>query len=279
MLSYTVTAVEDFPIVKPGDDLGTLIVQSLDRVGYTLKDRDVVVVASKVVSKAEGALVHLSEVKPSWQANAIASASGRDPRLCQVIFEQSQEVLKVVGRVIVVYDRLGMCSTSAGVDRSNVSDDQEQIALMPDDPDESAARIRATVRQCTGKDVAVIVNDTFGRKERLGAMGWAVGIAGIASMEVRQQQDLYGNPARSATALVDELAAAASVLMGQADEKVPVVIVSGAPYTRAEDARLTEMLAPLTQLKDPYDWRFIPPLPAEEAVEEGTANERPHGRG
>lgn len=201
------------------------------------------VVAHKIVSKAEGAVVRLADVEASPRAQELAQKTGRDPRVCEVYLRESSQVLETRGRMVVVRHRLGYVHTCAGVDGSNVAPRADgMVVVLPRDPDASARRIRETIRKLTDADVAVIISDSGGRPDRGGSIGESIGLAGIRHMEQRDQRDLYGNPARPDIALVDELAAAASTIMGQADERRPAVVIRGVPYTRDEAASISRLL-------------------------------------
>lgn len=243
MKSITLTPVVGIPLVQVGDDLSQMIQGALAPHSYGLEDGDVLVVAQKLVSKVEGKVVTLSSITPSEEANRLAEQTGRDPRICQVFINESSAIIRVKGRVVVTKHRLGFECSSAGVDRSNVAPHSDGVVtLLPEDPDKSAETIRAGLKKITGKNVAVIVSDSFGRHDRDGAVGIAIGIAGISHLEIRKQQDLYGNEMTARIALVDELASAASVLMGQGDESIPVVVVRGVQFTTDEHASLLKIL-------------------------------------
>ena len=236
-------AVPNLPLIAEGSDLGELIVDSVLKDGFSVADRDVIIVAQKVVSKAEGAIVRLADVEPSPRAIELSESTGRDPRLCEIYLRESTEILGTKGRMVITRHRLGFICTGAGVDRSNVAPhDEGVVVLLPRDPDHSASQIRRKIRERTKADVGVIISDSFGKPDREGSIGIAIGIAGIRHLEVRQQKDLFENPAKSSIALVDELAAAASLIMGQADEGRPVVIVRGANYTPDEEASIKRLL-------------------------------------
>jgi coenzyme F420-0:L-glutamate ligase/coenzyme F420-1:gamma-L-glutamate ligase len=207
----------------------------------------VLVVASKVVSKAEGRSVRLADVTPSTRARQLADRTGRDARLCQLYLDESVAILEIKGRHVVTVDRRGLQGTGAGVDMSNVGPRADACAiLLPTDPDASARRIRVGIGERTGKTVAVIVSDSFGGPLRDGAFGAAIGIAGIRHLEEPDgERDLYGNPNRPVMNRVDEVASAASILMGQTNAGRPVVIGRGAAFTVDEDARLSRLLIPV----------------------------------
>jgi len=235
--------VPNFPLVNVGDDIAQLIYRCAMNDNFTFEDCDIIVVAQKIVSKAENALVRLSEIVPSEYARELAKKTGRDPRLCQVYLNESKEILETVGRHIITRHRLGFVGTEANVDRSNVALlKEETVSLLPKDPDASARRIRSRMKELSQKEVAVIICDTFGNAYRQGGIGTAIGIAGIRPLEVMDGVDLFGNHKQSATASVDEIAAAASMLMGQANEGTPVVVVRGVKYSVSENASIREIL-------------------------------------
>jgi coenzyme F420-0:L-glutamate ligase / coenzyme F420-1:gamma-L-glutamate ligase len=230
-------ALPGIPLVRPGDDLAALILEALDACGENLRDGDVLVVAQKIVSKAEGRIVDLGTVQPSARALALATETGKDPRLVELILAESEEVVRHGRGVIVVAHRLGFVMANAGIDQSNVRlDDGDAALLLPRDPDASCASLRARFRARTGADVGVVINDSHGRAWRNGTVGVALGVAGLpAVVDLRGRPDLYERTLRSTeVGLADELASAGSLLMGQGDEGRPVVLARGAPYSRRE---------------------------------------------
>lgn len=231
-------------LINPGDDLAAIIVKAAEADGFAFANRDVVVVAQKIVSKAEGRIVELASVTPSPRALRLAERTGRDPRLCQLYLDESKAILNVKGRHVVTVDNRGFQGTGAGVDMSNVGPRSEgRAVLLPVDPDASARRIRDGIRQQTGITVAVIVSDSFGSDNRDGAFGAAIGIAGIRHMEEPDgEHDLYGNPSRPIMNRVDEISSAASILMGQTDAALPVIVGRGIAFTIDEDASLAGLL-------------------------------------
>ena len=239
-------ALPGIPLIQPGDDLPALIAKAAEADGLTLADGDVVVVAQKVVSKAEGRIVRLADVTPTPEAVELAGRTGRDARLCQLYLDESAAVTEVRGRHVVTVHRLGFTGTGAGVDMSNVADRAEGYAvLLPADPDASARAIRAGLRELAGATVAVIVSDSFGSPVREGAIGAAIGIAGIRHAEQPEgDADLFGNPSTPMMNRVDEIAGAASILMGQTAAARPVIVARGVPYTADEDASITRLLTP-----------------------------------
>ena len=226
-------ALPGLPMIRPGDDLPGLIVDSLQRSGHMLQDRDVVVIAQKVVSKAEGRIVALDDVVPSAQAIALAKEVGKDPRIVEVVLSDSTKVVRSRPNLMIMQHRLGFVMANAGVDQSNVAeaDGRQHALLLPLDPDGSAEAIRLALRRHTdvGADVAVIISDSFGRPWRRGTTGVAIGSAGIpAVIDLRGHPDLFGRTLEvSIIGFADEVAAAASLLQGQAAEAQPVVVVRG----------------------------------------------------
>lgn len=203
-------------------------------------------VAQKAVSKAESRAVALAGVSPGPEAGDLARRTGRDARLCQLYLDESAAVLDVRGRHVATVHRLGFTCTVAGVDMSNAAPAAEGIAvLLPADPDDSARRIRAGLRELTGASVAVIVSDSFGSPDRVGAIGAAIGIAGIRhAEEPAGEHDLFGNRSAPVMNRVDEIAAAASILMGQTAAARPVITGRGIQYTDDEDAAISRLLTP-----------------------------------
>lgn len=232
------------PPVVAGDDLADIALAGLDRSDDRLCEGDVLVFAQKIVSKAEGRTADLATVVPSARAIDLAEKTLKDPRLVELILSESSEVLRHRPGVLIVLHRLGLILANAGIDRSNVAG-AERALLLPVDPDASAARIRADLRTKTGVDVPVLIIDSIGRAWRLGTVGTAIGVSGMAALlDLRGQLDLHGRPLETTEiGLADELAAAASLIMGQAAEGTPIVLARGVPYFR-RDGRATELLRP-----------------------------------
>jgi coenzyme F420-0:L-glutamate ligase/coenzyme F420-1:gamma-L-glutamate ligase len=228
-------ALEGVPLVCPGDDLARLILAALEASGLALAPGDVLVLAQKIVSKSQNRSVELATVQPSASAIELARQTDKDPRLVEVILGESRGVVRWKKDVLVVEHRLGWVLANAGVDASNVGDDG-RVLLLPENPDASCDAIRAALARACGCDVAVVINDSWGRAWRLGTVGAALGVSGIpALLDLRGVPDLFGRRLRSTdVAVADELAAAASLLMGQAGEGHPVVLARGFPYAAAE---------------------------------------------
>ncbi len=226
-------ALPGIPLVEPGDDLAGLVVSALERAALALQAGDVLVVAQKIISKAEGRYAHLNQVQPSAEAVELAAVADKDPRIVELMLRESRSVLRHRPGAIIVEHRLGYVHANAGIDRSNISSDDDadpRVLLLPEDPDASAAALAAALGERIGIAPMVIINDSAGRAWRNGTCGFALGTAGFIPLEDRVgQRDLFGRPLEiTQVGVADELAAAASLLMGQADESAPVVLVRGA---------------------------------------------------
>jgi coenzyme F420-0:L-glutamate ligase/coenzyme F420-1:gamma-L-glutamate ligase len=236
--SLVLTAFDDLPEIGLGVDLAAMIGAAAKRAGIAWLEGDVVVIAQKIISKTEGRKVRLADVRPSVRAHELAKESDKDPRVVELILQESTEVLRCRPGAIIVVHRLGFVLANAGIDASNLktSEGEESVLLLPVDPDASAASIRAGIRRATQADIGVIVNDSFGRAWRLGTVGTAIGIAGLPGLlDLRGTLDRAGRALRvTELGLADEAAAAASLLMGQAAEGRPVVHIRGFPYGRRE---------------------------------------------
>ncbi|MEI8299588.1 MAG: coenzyme F420-0:L-glutamate ligase [Pseudomonadota bacterium] len=228
-------AVPGLPMVQVGDDLAVMVSGALAAAGVELRDRDVVVFAQKVVSKSEGRSIDLATVVPSARALEVAAEVRKDPRLVELVLRESKRIVRKIPDVLIVEHHLGLIMANAGIDQSNVADPSagERALLLPVDPDASAERLRGDLKARTGREVAVVINDSFGRPWRQGTVGVALGCAGLpALLDLRGTPDLFGRTLKvTVIAYADEIAAAASLLMGQATEGRPVVIVRGLEAT------------------------------------------------
>lgn len=235
--ALALTALPGLPLVRPGDDLAELLIAALRRAGIAPASQDIVVVAQKIVSKAEGRLVRLSEVRPSLRAAALAVDTGKDPRMVELILSESREVVRHAPGLLVTEHRLGFVMANAGIDQSNVEHPggEEFALLLPLDPDASCARLKQRLDAAFGTDIAVLVNDSFGRPWRQGVTGVALGAAGLpALLDMVGQADLFGRAMRiTEIAAADEIAAAASLLMGQTDAGQPAVHLRGLRWDAA----------------------------------------------
>ena len=251
-MSLTLTPLPGLPLISPGDDLASLIIHALDRANLVLLDGDILVLAQKIVSKAEGRLVDLSLVTPSPQALELAECTAKDPRLVEVILRESRQVLRTRPGVIIVEHRLGFVCASAGVDHSNVHGasgrPEDWVLMLPEDPDASASALRQRLQAASGAHLGVLIIDSHGRAWRMGTVGVAIGVSGLPGLvDLRGWADLFGFRLQiTQVGIADELAAAASLVMGQAAEGTPVVHVRGFPYSLRE-ASLGELLRPRDQ--------------------------------
>lgn len=220
--------------VRPGDDLGELLVVAAQAQGTPIQTGDALVVAQKVVSKAEGRLVRLSDVVPSPFAIEVADLDNRDPRHVEVILRESRRIIRMDHGVIITETHHGFRCANSGVDASNVQDDGE-VALLPEDPDASARALRSDILKRTGCDVAVIVSDTFGRPWREGAVNVAIGVAGLVPiLDYRGQEDDYGHVLKTTTvAVADELASAGELVTNKST-RMPAAIIRGYPFRSAD---------------------------------------------
>lgn len=228
--SITYTALPDIPMVEPGDDLVEIIADSVMRAGVDVRTDDIFVIAQKIVSKAENRYVYLDDVMPSPRALELAAIVGKDPRHIEVVLSESREVVRTRQNVMIVAHRLGFVMANAGIDESNIAQDRgHRVLLLPENPQASCERLKAGLDRRFSVDIGVIMNDSFGRPWRNGVVGVALGSAGIPALENKiGDPDLFGRPMQvTEVAVADELAAAASLVMGQAAEGQPVVHVRG----------------------------------------------------
>lgn len=251
-MPLTLTPLPGIPLVHPGDDLVRMIEAALGRAGISLQDGDILALASKIVSKAEGRLVNLVQVTPSSRALELAAQIEKDPRLVELILQESRAVLRTRPGTIIVEHRLGFVCANAGIDHSNVAgqgdERAEWVLLLPANPDESASRIRAGLEGWSGARLGVLIIDSHGRAWRQGTVGAAIGLSGMPGLvDLRGYPDLFDYTLRiTQLGAADELAAAASLVMGQAAEGTPAVHVRGFPYPLREGS-FDELLRPREQ--------------------------------
>lgn len=249
MPALTLTPLLGLPLIKPGDDLAGIISANLSEAEIQLKDGDIIVIAQKIVSKSENRLVNLNDLQPSERAIQIARLTAKDPRFVELVLRESSEVMRVREGTLIVTHRLGFVCANAGIDHSNVSgpygEPMDWVLLLPENPDQSADQIRNKLEQLSGIKIGVMIIDSHGRAWRLGTVGVAIGISGLPGLvDLRGKPDLFGYRLRvTQVAAADELAAGASLVMGQADEKTPVVHVRGFPF-ELRDGRLNELIRP-----------------------------------
>jgi coenzyme F420-0:L-glutamate ligase/coenzyme F420-1:gamma-L-glutamate ligase len=251
-MALALTALPGMPLIAAGDDLAALILSALSRQSIELESGDIIAVCQKVVSKAEGRTADLAGIKPGARARKIARETGKDARLVELILTESKRVLRTRPGTMIVEHKLGFVCANAGIDHSNVAEPtsslEGHVLLLPADPDRSAARLRAQLESHSGKHLGILINDSHGRAWRLGTVGTCIGLSGVTPLvDERGWSDLFGYRLQATiVAVADELAAAASLVMGQAAEGTPVVHIRGFPYPLGEGS-LTEMLRPAEQ--------------------------------
>lgn len=230
--------------IRPGDNLAQAILAALTAAGISLTPDDIIIVAQKVVSKAEGRLVDLATITPSEQAIRIAQLQGRDPRLVEAILSESSTLLRIDPHVLITETHHGFICANAGVDRSNVVGD-DMISLLPVDPDQSARQLQRELEAATGGALAVIITDTFGRAWREGLTNVAIGVSGMRPLtDLRGQKDDHGKDlSATVLAVADEIAAASGLLMKKTS-RIPVVILRGLRVEQTTSSRATELIRP-----------------------------------
>ena len=241
--------LEGIPLVKSGDDISKIIKEAILNSDYDLCDGDIILIAETLISKAEGNIIKLDDIVPSDKAVEVAEICNKDPKLVEVILQNSTEIVEVGPNFIVTETKQGFVCANAAIDESNVEDGL--ATPVPENPDKSASEIREFLESEFEKDLAVIITDTQGRAFRVGAIGTAIGCSGINPLWVRVgEKDLYGRRLETTEiATADELASAASLIMGQADEGLPVVIISG--FTAFNHLRKTDSdIMPLIRPKE-----------------------------
>jgi len=236
MRPIKVIAVESLPLIKKGDDLAKLIFEAARKQKTLIREKDVIVVTHVAVSKSEGNIVNLDEVTPSRRAEEIARQTGKDPALVEVILRETEDIVRLGNNSLITETKNGIVCANAGVDKSNIEGDRN-VVLLPKNPDASAQRIRREIGRLSGCDVAVIVSDTHGRPLRMGEINVAIGVAGLKPIRDRRgEKDLFGYVMKiKQTAVADELASAAELVIGQTNEGIPVAIIRGYDYLADEN--------------------------------------------
>jgi coenzyme F420-0:L-glutamate ligase/coenzyme F420-1:gamma-L-glutamate ligase len=237
--------IENLPLIAKGDRIAPLIVGAAERQETPIQDRDIIVITHKIVSKAEGNIVNLDEVSPSAQAEDIAKKTGKEPALVEVILRETKEIVRMRLNSLITETNTGLVCANAGTDKSNIEGDRN-IALLPRNPDASAQEIREEIKKLTNCEVAVIISDTHGRPLRLGEINVAIGVAGIKPTKDRRgEKDLFGYILRvKQTAVGDELASAAELVIGQANEGIPAAIIRGFDYESSENVSAKSLVRP-----------------------------------
>jgi coenzyme F420-0:L-glutamate ligase/coenzyme F420-1:gamma-L-glutamate ligase len=236
MKNVRVIAVENLPLIAKGDSIGKLIYFAAKKQKTPIQEKDVIVITHVAVSKAEGNIVNLDEISPSERAKDIAKQTGKEPALVEVILRETKEIVRLGNNSLITETKSGIICANAGVDKSNI-EGERNLALLPRDPDASAQRIRHEIRRLSGCDVAVIVSDTHGRPLRMGEINVAIGLAGMKPIRDRRgEKDLFGYVLRvKQTAVADELASAAELVIGQTNEGIPAAIIRGYDYVPEEN--------------------------------------------
>jgi coenzyme F420-0:L-glutamate ligase/coenzyme F420-1:gamma-L-glutamate ligase len=226
--TFTAIALEDFPLIRHGDDIAKIIVETVRKNGLKLEDGDVLAVAQKIFSKAEKRVIKLRDVVPSEKAKEIARITGKSPKFVELVLKETKKLVKASREVLLVEDNRGLVCINAGIDKSNVAG-EGNFALLPENPDESAEKCRMEIKKLTGKNVGVMICDTYSRPFRRGQVNFAIGVAGLKLFkDYRGKKDLFGYRLKvKNVAIQDEIAASAELLMGQAGEARPVVIFKG----------------------------------------------------
>jgi len=230
--------LESIPEVKEGDDVAKLIVEAARREGVDIHNGDIIVVTHKIISKALGLIVDLNTIKPSEKAVEIGIKTRKDPRFVELILREAKKILKIKPPYIITETPFGHICLNVGIDRSNVAGREDICALLPRDPDAEAAKIRRKIMELTGKNVAVIISDTYSRPHRYAQIDMAIGVAGMKPIkDYKRKYDTYGYRLKfKMQAVADELASAAELVIGQTTEKIPVAIIRGYEYEEDENA-------------------------------------------
>lgn len=247
MRRLLLTAVPDMPLIQPGDNLAQILAAALQAAKLQPQAGDVLAIAQKIISKSENRYVNLADVTPSDEAVEVAQIVDKDPRLVELILRESSEISRMAKGVLVVRHNLGFTSANAGIDRSNIQHNTtaEQVLLLPENPDQSAANLRVALHNLIGVQLGIIITDSHGRPFRLGIQNIAIGVAGIpALIDKRGDHDMFGNELKvTVIGVADELAAAAGLLMGQADEATPAVLIQGLNLPQAH-GRASDLVRP-----------------------------------
>ena len=243
--SITIIGISNIPIIQKGDNLAEIIFDLANKQGTPIEEDDILVVTEKIISKSEGNVVSLKNVEPSFFAKTIAEKTGKSPELVELILRESKSIIRMSNKHLITETRHGWICANSAIDVSNVSGG-DSVALLPKDPNVSAQQIRKRIQELTGKNVAVIVSDTFGRPLRRGHIDIAIGASGIDPLWDRKgEEDLFGYILRvKQTAIGDELASAAELVIGNVREKTPVAIIRGYNFPHDEDAKATKLIMP-----------------------------------
>lgn len=244
-LVVQVVGVKGLPIIKEGDDIARLVCRAAEQQRTPIQNGDIIVITHVFASRAEGSVVNLDTIVPSEFAKNWAQKFDKDPALVEVVLRESRRIVRMDDGKLITETKHGFTCANSGVDRSNVLGERN-VALLPKNPDSAARKIRRRIKKLTGNDVAVIISDTHGRPLRQGEINVAVGVAGINPIRDRRgETDLFGYVLRiKRTAIADELASAAELVIGQANEGIPVAIIRGYPYLISEKGKATQLIRP-----------------------------------
>ena len=234
MDNLLIQALKEFPLIQPGDNLSSIILESCKHNKFILEDDDIIVIAQKVVSKSENRYKNLLEIKPSKQATNLALSLNRDPAFIQLILNESNEIISTDKNVIIVEHKLGFININAGIDRSNIPENKNLVLLLPEDPSSSSQKIYEDISSKIKKNISVIITDSMTRPYRSGVMNFALASTNIQSLiDLKGEKDIYGNILQATEiAIADELAAASGLLMGQGNDGMPIVIIRGFDRTQ-----------------------------------------------
>lgn len=240
--SLTIKAITGIPLIQPHDDLASIIVRALDSMDETLQTGDVLVVSSKIISKSENQYVDLRDITPSDEAVKLAKETDKDPRIVHLVLQESKGISRKGFRVLVTQHRLGFTSANAGIDQSNVGD-ENKVLLLPLNPDESAHKLRDQLSQKLGVTIGIVISDTHGRPFRMGNVGVAIGVAGVpAVIDLRGTHDLFGRELRISTqGYADMIASAAHLICGEGAEGLPVILIRGLDYVPTDEAHASDL--------------------------------------
>ena len=234
MDNLSLQTLNEFPLIQPGDNLSSIILESCKHNHFELQDGDIIAIAQKVVSKSEGRYENLLEIKPSQKAFDLGKSLNREPAFIELILNESNEIISTEKNVIIVEHKLGFININAGIDRSNIPENKNLVLLLPEDPSLSSQKIYEDISSKTNKNISVIITDSMTRPYRSGVTNFALASANIQSLiDLKGEKDIYGNILQATEiAIADELAAAAGLLMGQGSEGIPIVIIRGFDRTQ-----------------------------------------------
>jgi coenzyme F420-0:L-glutamate ligase/coenzyme F420-1:gamma-L-glutamate ligase len=246
--SFTAFALAGIPMIQPGDNLPDIILSAMQKADMVLQNGDILVISSKIVSKSEGCIVRLADVSPGENALQLAEEVDKDPRIVELILQESNRISRKAKGVLITEQRLGFVSANSGIDQSNVGQPGENVLLLPKDPDTSARQIHNAIHEATGLHVPIIISDTHGRPFRLGNVGVAIGVAGMLALDdKRGEKDLFGRVlVATLQGYADMVASAAHLLCGEGAEGRPVIMIRGLEFP-VGDGRANDLYRPSEQ--------------------------------